>query len=167
MAKVYLMCGKICSGKSTHAEALRRRLGAVVLSVDEIMLALFGQDAGAMHDTYVARMKAYLYGKSVQIAGSGVDVILDWGFWTREERDAARAMYSRRHIPCELHYISVSDGEWRRRLQQRNEDILAGRSDAYYVDDGLRAKFAAIFEPPAPEEVAVWVGEGAEAPREP
>lgn len=44
--KVYLMCGKICSGKSTHAAALRIQHHAAVLSVDEITLALFGTDAG-------------------------------------------------------------------------------------------------------------------------
>ena len=38
--KVYLMCGKICSGKSTHAAALRIQHHAAVLSVDEITLAL-------------------------------------------------------------------------------------------------------------------------------
>ena len=39
MAKVILICGKICSGKSTYAEQLRIKERAAVLSVDEIMLA--------------------------------------------------------------------------------------------------------------------------------
>lgn len=42
MAKVILICGKICSGKSTYAEQLRVQNNAVVLSTDEITLALFG-----------------------------------------------------------------------------------------------------------------------------
>ena len=61
VAKVYMMCGKICSGKSTHATELRALYHAVVLSVDEITLALFGQDAGDKHDDYVERAERYLY----------------------------------------------------------------------------------------------------------
>ena len=38
--------------KQPHSESLRKK--AVVLSVDEIILALFGQDTGKKHDDYVA-----------------------------------------------------------------------------------------------------------------
>ena len=60
MAKVIMTCGKICSGKTTYAEKMRRELSAVILSVDEIMLAVFGSDAGDKHDEYVKRIKNYL-----------------------------------------------------------------------------------------------------------
>lgn len=46
MPKVHLMCGKICSGKTTFAQKLRKEIKGVVLSVDEITLSLLGQDAG-------------------------------------------------------------------------------------------------------------------------
>lgn len=36
MAKIFLICGKICSGKSTYAERIRMKNHAVLLSVDEI-----------------------------------------------------------------------------------------------------------------------------------
>ena len=155
--KVYLMCGKICSGKSTHARELRKEHRAVVLSVDEITLALFGQDAGEKHDDYVARAEAYLYRKSLEIVESGISVILDWGFWTKEERDYARQFYGSRNIPYEFHYIDVDDAEWHRRLEKRNAAITRGELDAYYVDDGLAAKFAAIFEKPEPGEIEIII----------
>ena len=155
--KVYLMCGKICSGKSTHARELRKEHRAVVLSVDEITLALFGQDAGEKHDDYVARAEAYLYRKSLEIVESGISVILDWGFWTKEERDYARQFYGSRNIPYEFHYIDVDDADWHRRLEKRNAAITRGELDAYYVDDGLAAKFAAIFEKPEPGEIEIII----------
>ena len=58
MAKVIMTCGKICCGKSTYAETVCREKQAVLLSVDELMLTLFGQDAGDAHDTLTARMPA-------------------------------------------------------------------------------------------------------------
>ncbi len=36
MAKIFLICGKICSGKSTYAEQMRIQNHAALLSVDEI-----------------------------------------------------------------------------------------------------------------------------------
>lgn len=40
-SKIYLICGKICSGKSTYSQKLRDEHKAVILSVDEITLVLF------------------------------------------------------------------------------------------------------------------------------
>lgn len=158
MAAVYLICGRLCSGKSTYAAALRERRSAAVLSVDEIMLAVFGQDAGALHDTYTARIKAYLLEKSLELLHAGVDVILDWGFWTRRERDETRVFYSAHGIAAELHYLDIPQEEWQRRIEKRNRAVLAGGTGAYLVDGGLRAKFESIFEPPAPDEITRSVG---------
>ena len=157
MAKVYMMCGRICSGKSTHARELMERHHAVILSVDEITLALFGQDAGEQHDSYVEKAEAYLYDKSAEIIGAGIPVVLDWGFWTAAEREYARAFYAARNIEYEFHYIDIDAEEWRRRLQKRNQDVLAKKTDAYYVDEALAAKFASIFEIPRRDEIDVWV----------
>lgn len=157
MARVYMMCGRICSGKSTHAQELREKCKAVVLSVDEITLALFGQDAGDMLDTYVERAEKYLYEKSVEIISTGINVILDWGFWTKRERDEAKEFYGSKGIECEFHYIDISEEEWRRRIAKRNKAIEEGTLDAYFVDDGLADKFAAIFEKPVRSEIEVWI----------
>ena len=157
MPKVIMTCGKICSGKSTYAKKLGKELGAVILSVDEITLALFGQDVGEKHDEYVEKAEAYLFEKSVEIVETGISVILDWGLWQKQERTYAREFYRSRGIPCELHFMDVSDEEWDRRLEKRNEDIEAGRTSAYYVDAGLKAKFRDIFEMPEENEIDVRI----------
>ena len=159
MAKVTIICGKICCGKSTYAERLRAERRAVLLSIDEIMLAMFGQYVGDKHDEYVERTEKYLFNKSVEIVGSGIDVVLDWGLWTKEEREYAKEFYQSRNIECELHYIDISDEIWEERRNKRNEAVLMGEADAYYIDDNLAAKFGAIFEPPTEEEIDVWISE--------
>lgn len=157
MAKVYMMCGRICSGKSTYAKMLRDKYKAVILSVDEITLALFGNDAGEKHDYYVEKTEEYLYEKSLEIIGSGINVVLDWGFWTASERDYARNFYSSRGIENEFHYIDIDEAEWNRRLEKRNKDVLEHRTDAYYIDEGLAEKFRNIFEIPDKDEIDVLV----------
>ena len=157
MAKVYLICGKICCGKSTYAKQLQADNKAVILSVDEIMLAVFGLYAGEKHDEYAANVRHYLFEKSLEIIQADVDVILDWGFWTKAGRNEAKAFYRSRDIECELHYLNISDEVWQARVNQRNQSVIAGETTAYIVDSALAAKFEARFELPAKDEVDVWV----------
>ena len=155
MAKVYLICGKICSGKSTYAEQLRVQNHAVLLSTDEITLALFGQHCGEKHDDYVERTQNYLFNKSLELIEVGINVVLDWGFWMKEERDYAREFYKSRNIECEFHYIDISNETWKVRLKKRNNAIIDGETNAYYIDDNLAAKFASIFEVPGEDEIDI------------
>ena len=155
MAKVILICGKICSGKSTYAEQLRVQNNAVVLSTDEITLALFGQHCGDKHDDYVERTQNYLSYKSLELVEVEINVILDWGFWMKEERDYAREFYNSRNIECEFHYINISDETWKARLNKRNSAILAKETNAYFIEDNLAEKFASIFEEPSEDEIDV------------
>ncbi len=159
MAKVIMMCGRICCGKSTYARRLRTEINAAVLSIDEIMLAVFGQYAGEKHDEYVERLKKYFFGKSAELIEAGINVILDWGFWTREERQYARKFYAARDIGCELHYIDISDGLWSERLCKRNALVKSGKANDYFVDENLARKFASIFEQPDAEETDITIYE--------
>ena len=159
MAKIFLICGKICCGKSTYSEKLRKEHSAVLLSIDEITLSLFGQHCGEKHDDYVERTENYLFEKSLEILEIGVNVVLDWGFWTKEERKYAKTFYESRNIECEFHYIDVSDEEWTRRLTKRNASVLKNEVSAYYVDENLAIKFAGIFEKPEKEEIDIWVNQ--------
>lgn len=156
MAKVILICGKICCGKSTYAANLRREQNAVLLSVDEIMLSLFGLYAGEKHDEYAERLQQYLLEKSAEIAMAGSSVILDWGFWTKQKRTFARAFFRSRGVVCEFHFLHVDDAVWKERIRRRNELVAAGKTDAYYIDANLAAKFEARFEMPAADEIDVW-----------
>lgn len=156
MAKVILICGKICCGKTTYSEQIRKEENAIILSVDEIMLSIFGQHAGEKHDEYANNTQKYLFDKSIEFVNAGVNVILDWGFWTKENRDKAKEFYKSRGIDMEMHYIDICDETWKQRLAYRNAKVEAGQTAAYFVDENLANKFAAIFETPEKEEIDVW-----------
>ena len=83
MAKVILICGKICCGKTTYSQKICKEDNAVLLSVDEITLDVLGGNLGENHDEYVKKVKLFLLKKSVEIVKSGTSVVLDWGFWTK------------------------------------------------------------------------------------
>ena len=150
---VTLICGKLCSGKTTYAHKLRRERHAVLLSCDEITLALTGLDAGAAVDGIAARTQAYLFDKAAEIVSDGIGVILDWGFWTRESRARAKDFFSLRDIPYTFVYLDVPDDIHRARIAKRNAAVEAGEVLAYYVDEGLARKFASKFEVPEDWEI--------------
>lgn len=159
---VILICGKICSGKTTYAKKICRETGAVLLSVDEIMLAMFGQHCGDMHDTYAERTRNYLLDKAVQLHDSGINAVLDWGFWTRRGREETRKFFADRGIMTQLRYIDISDDTWQMRLEKRNRAVLNGTESAYYVDENLAAKFESRFEMPEEEEIDIRITETAD-----
>lgn len=149
MAKVWLICGVICSGKSTLAREIAAREGAVILSCDELTKAL-GDDLGSLHDTIAARAQVYLRKKTVELVHVGVSVILDWGFWRAADRAAMSEYLGEKGIEYEWRYMDVSPGQLRRNIERRNAH--PGASD-YFVDDGLLQKCLSIFEPPTDEEL--------------
>ena len=107
MAAVFLICGKICSGKSTFAQKLAKENSAVILSCDEIM-TLFPQPEG--DEAYAAvseKVKACLLNKAAQIASCGANVILDWGFWHRKERAEISAFFAEKQIPFTWYYLDI------------------------------------------------------------
>ena len=159
MAKVIMTCGKICCGKTTYAKKLKNELNAVILSIDDITLTMFPEGAGEMHDTYALRAEQYLLSLSLQVLQAGTDVILDWGLWTRAQRERIRAFYrDHGNIPNEIHYLRIREQEWQRRIRKRNEG--QGRDpSAYYVDEGLLEKVESLFEEPAADETDLIVEE--------
>lgn len=157
MAKVYLVCGKIASGKTTYSHRLMERERAVLLSCDEITLALFDGYIGERHDDIVARTQKYLMEKSLEILKAGVNVILDWGFWMKEEREEIRAYYVSHGAAFEFHFVDPPQDVWQRGIAKRNAEVKAGRTSAYYVDDALAAKFEGLFEMPEESEIDVWI----------
>lgn len=156
MAQVILLCGRICSGKTTYAQRLKReRPASVALSCDELMLTLFPGGSGEHHDMLAQRARQYHFALSLQLIQSGVDVILDWGFWTLQWREEARAFYAAHGVPCQLHYVDAAPEVWQRHIETRNRAVRNGQTSAYYVDEGLLAKLEARFEEPDDQEIDV------------
>ncbi len=157
MAKVILVCGRICCGKTTYAHTLRRERKAVVLSCDEVMLALLDEYLGDQHEKYAARTQQYLLSKALEIVETGINVVLDWGPWTKAGRDNLKRFFLEHGVECELHAIRISESEWRERIQHRNCLLDRDAVKAYHVDEGLMQKFLSKYEEPSTEEIDMWV----------
>ena len=107
MATLHLMVGLPCSGKTTRAKELEREQFALRLTPDEWHVQLFGQDAEEReHDARHHLIEMMLWTIARRALELGMNVILDFGFWAREEREdyraRAKALEARPSIPKAL-----------------------------------------------------------------
>jgi predicted kinase len=154
MPTTFLLCGKTGSGKTTLAHRLEIEKGAVLISVDAWMLRLFGDSMGrAEFDARLRTLKDIAFELAERILNTGASVVLDWGFWSAEERRNARQRME--HVgDVLLMYLSVDDGELRGRLKMRNADLPAG---TFEITDAMFEEFSMRFEPPCPPEQFVVI----------
>ncbi|MBR3106082.1 MAG: ATP-binding protein [Clostridia bacterium] len=153
MAAVYLICGKICSGKSTLAKSLAREKSAVILSCDEIMTLFPQPDGDEAYAAVSEKVKSLLLRKAADIIACGANVILDWGFWYKAERAEIAAFFAEKRVPFSWYYLDISDARLRENIACRNAH--PGPSD-YFVDEGLLQKCLSRFQSPDAEEARSW-----------
>jgi hypothetical protein len=71
----------------------------------------------------------------------GLDVVLDYGFWTRKERDEVRAIVKRLGASACLYRLECPDDESRRRIEARNRADDRSLHIAPATYDALRLRF--------------------------
>ena len=121
MATLYLMVGLPCAGKTTLALTLEREHSAIRLTLDEWHLRLFGQDAeDPEHNARHRLIESLLWDVASRALALGTNVILDFGFWAREEREDFRSRAKKLGASSEVHFLDVPHDELLRRLAQRN-----------------------------------------------
>lgn len=158
MAKVILICGKICSGKTYYARKLAKENNAVILSTDEVTKDLIDNMQGEFYNEFAVRVNLYLRKKATEIAAAGTNVILDWGFWTKKDRREIVSFFNSRKIETCFYYIQITDTDWQKNIEKRNALIEKGEGGSdFYVDEGLKNKVLTLFEEPCPEEVDIII----------
>jgi len=109
VAALHLMVGLPCSGKTTLAQKLEREQSALRLTTDEWHVRLFGQDAEEPeHDARHGLIEAMLWNIASRALELGTNVILDFGFWAREEREDYRSRAKQLGASSEVHFLDVA-----------------------------------------------------------
>lgn len=151
MATLHLMVGLPCSGKTTLAQKLEHELPALRLTTDEWHVLLFGQDAKEPdHDARHTLIEAMLWKIASRALELGVNVILDFGFWAREEREDYRSRAKQLGASTEVHFLDVSEDELLRRLEERN---LRPSQESFIISEEAMKPWIAFFQEPTPDEL--------------
>lgn len=158
MAKVYMLVGKIASGKTTWAMERKAIVPLVLLSCDDLMLEVFAGCLGDKHGETERRCLNFLFGQAVQLVEMGLDVVLDSGFWTKKSRAMARVYFSDKQIETKTYYFKTPDDVRIERLHERNARLAHSPKREFIVDAALLAKLDKKFEEPLSNEVDFIVG---------
>jgi predicted kinase len=152
---VHLLHGAVGAGKTTFAKQLAREKSAVRLTPDEWMSALYGQDPpGELFQDRLRRVLELMWALVAQLTRLEVDVVLDFGFWSRESRDDARQRVRELGAQVVLYEISCPTPERHRRVLTRTAAMPAG---ALYISEPTIRLLDARVEPPGPDEARIVV----------
>jgi len=113
---LFLMVGLPATGKSTVAREIESTHRALRLSPDEWMIPLFGEsDADGRRDL----LEGLLIDVAVRALHLGMNVILDFGLWGRDERTALRTLGEAAGARVVLRYVDVDEEAQARRIGER------------------------------------------------
>jgi len=155
MSTLHIICGLPGSGKSTLALQLEREEEAIRLTTDEWMsrLGADGYDAATRE-----AVEALQWELTQALLAKGVSVILENGFWRREERGRLCARAAELGADARLHFFDVPREELLRRLAARNAALPP---DTFHVRlEDLDEWMIGAFEPPTAEELGADLGAG-------
>jgi predicted kinase len=148
--RLVLMCGLPGSGKTTRARQLAQALPAVRLCPDEWLTQL---GINLFDEATRDRLEQQFWRLAQDLLRLGQSVILESGFWTREDRDekrlGARAIGAR----VQLCYLDVPIDELNRRLRAR----YASSGGAHITGEMLE-EYATFFRAPDQEEMSLFDG---------
>lgn len=150
MATAHLIYGYLGSGKTTFAKKLEQDLAAIRFSPDEWMSQLYGSNPPAEHFAeYYQKIDGIITRYWINTLNRGVDVILDYGFWSRESRDRTRALVEAQGAAHKLYFLDCPESVQRERCRRRNSDLQG----SLVIDDNTFEIFKSRFEPIGPDEV--------------
>ena len=147
MATLHFICGLPGSGKSTLAKRLERELPGLRLTPDEWMARIVGD---GYDEAKREAVEAVQWEIAAQALSLGVDVILENGFWSREERDDLRERAAALGADSRLHFLDVTRDELLKRLQSRNAALPP---DTFSITEAQFDIWWNWFEPPTQDEL--------------
>lgn len=144
---LYVMVGLPGAGKTVRARQLEAEHGALRLTPDEWMIPLFGDsDADGKRDVLEGRF-VWLALHALRL---GVNVVLDFGVWSKDERSALRSLAADAGAECALVYLPVDPDEQWRRVSAR---LTSTPESTFEIGPDDLAEYRAVFCEPDLDEL--------------
>ena len=144
---LFLTVGLPGTGKTTEARRIEVDQHALRLTKDEWMKALYGLgNPSSASDVIEGR----LIDIALRALELGVNVVVDYGLWGRDERSALRQAAADLGAAVQLRYFEVTPAEQRKRLDQRHTEEP---HTTWHMSDVELAEWAAIISIPTPGEL--------------
>ena len=151
MAILFLIGGLPGAVKTTLAKHLELTQWALRLCPDEWITSILAD----VTDTFeMDRLRTPVESVQWEVAKRaltlGVNVILENGFWSREERASYRSQAEALGAQVQLIYLDVERDELWARLSKRNQNVPQG---SFAVSEDQLDLWLSWFEPPTADEI--------------
>lgn len=142
---MFVMVGLPAAGKTSRARELASAWNALRLTPDEWMIPLFGQEQPHGKRNIVEGRLIWL---ALSALRNGVNVVLDFGVWGKDERSALRTLAASVGAKSELVYLRVDEEEQWRRVQARTDAVTT-----FEMTKADLARWRPTFQPPDATEL--------------
>jgi predicted kinase len=155
MATANLIHGYLGAGKTTFARRLENDLPAIRFSHDEWMTRLYGNDPPVDEFPELKRRVSEQIDKIwPRCLELGLDVVLDLGFWSRQQRDETRATASALGADTRLYRLACSEDEAWSRVEKRNLNL----DGSFFINRNTFDVLKTGFEPLGDDEERTEIG---------
>src|SRR5690349_13398943 len=143
---VYLICGFIGAGKTTFAKKLEEKTGAVRITKDEWLIRLIGNDPTIdgfeEYDNKICELSRDV---AFYLVEKGIDVIIDEGFWAREQRVELKKRIEAIGAKEVLYYVEAPIETIRDRVVGRNNNLT---KDSFNISREMLDNYLKYWQPP-------------------
>lgn len=116
-AILYIIQGFIGSGKTTYSKKLSNETGAIRLNPDELVCEIFSYDEYMNNwDNCFNSAMDIVWDKTKKNLKENKSVILDMGFWLKEDRDFARSIAKEYGADVIHYFLNVPDEILKQRI---------------------------------------------------
>jgi predicted kinase len=144
---LFLTVGLPGTGKTTEARRLEVDERALRLTKDEWMKALYGpENPSPASDVIEGRLIEI----GLRALSLGVNVVVDFGLWSKEERSALRQAAAELDVQVVIRYFDLTSVEQRSRLDRRQEEEP---HTTWPLSEEEIAEWTRVFTAPTPGEL--------------
>ena len=134
------------TGKTTAARRIEAEQRALRLTKDEWMKALYGPANPEPASDVIEGRLVEIGLRGLEL---GINVVIDFGLWSRDERSSLRQAAVDRGVATDMRYFEVTRDEQRRRLDRR---LAEEPHRTWPLTESDLAAWATVFSIPTPGE---------------
>lgn len=144
---LFLTVGLPGTGKTTAARRIEAEHRALRLTKDEWMKALYGRENPSSASDVIEGRLIRIAMRALEL---GINVVIDYGLWSRDERSALRHAAADIGAAVQIRYFEIAPAEQRKRIDER---LAEAPHETWPISEQELAAWASKFDVPTPGEL--------------